>query len=54
MTWQRGLVFLPIGQPAGDYYGGSRQDQILHASSVVALDANTGTFAFSDAVSVHV
>jgi len=38
----RGLIFLPIGQPAGDYYGGARKGQNLHSSSVVALDANTG------------
>jgi glucose dehydrogenase len=38
----RGLVFLPIGQPASQYYGGHRALQNLYASSVVALDANTG------------
>jgi quinoprotein glucose dehydrogenase len=38
----RGLVFLPIGQPAAQYYGGHRAQQNLYASSVVALDASTG------------
>ena len=39
---ERGLVFLPIGQPASQYYGGHRAQQNLYASSVVALDARTG------------
>lgn len=38
----RGLVFLPIGQPAAQYYGGARHGQNLYSSSIVALDANTG------------
>ena len=38
----RGLIFLPIGQPAAQYYGGHRPQQNLYGSSVVALDANTG------------
>ncbi len=39
---QRGLIFLPIGQPASQYYGGARQGQNLYSSSIVALDAATG------------
>ena len=39
---ERGLIFLPIGQPAAQYYGGHRAQQNLYSSSVVALDANTG------------
>jgi len=39
---ERGLVFLPIGQPAAQYYGGARHGQNLFSSSIVALDANTG------------
>jgi glucose dehydrogenase len=39
---ERGLVFLPIGQPASQYYGGHRAQTNLYSSSVVALDANTG------------
>lgn len=39
---QRGLVFLPIGQPAAQYYGAARAGQNLFSSSIVALDANTG------------
>jgi quinoprotein glucose dehydrogenase len=39
---QRGLVFLPIGQPAAQYYGGARHGNNLYSSSIVALDAATG------------
>jgi len=38
----RGLVFLPIGQPAAQYYGGERHGQNLYSSSIVALEAATG------------
>jgi glucose dehydrogenase len=38
----RGLIFLPIGQPASQYYGGARNGLNLYSSSIVALDANTG------------
>ncbi|HXD72912.1 MAG TPA: pyrroloquinoline quinone-dependent dehydrogenase [Vicinamibacterales bacterium] len=38
----RGLIFLPIGQPAAQYYGGHRVQKNLYSSSVVALDATTG------------
>jgi glucose dehydrogenase len=39
---QRGLLFLPIGQPAAQYYGGARHGQNLYSSSIVALEAATG------------
>ncbi len=39
---QRGLLFLPIGQPAAQYYGGARHGQNLYSSSIVALAAATG------------
>jgi quinoprotein glucose dehydrogenase len=39
---KRGLIFLPIGQPAAQYYGGARPGNNLYSSSIVALDANTG------------
>src|SRR6266576_2751125 len=39
---QRGLIFVPIGEPASQYYGGGRHGQNLYSSSIVALDANTG------------
>jgi membrane-bound PQQ-dependent dehydrogenase (glucose/quinate/shikimate family) len=39
---ERGLVVLPIGSPAYDFYGGDRKGQNLFGNSVVALDADTG------------
>ncbi len=39
---QRGLIFLPVGQPAAQYYGAARHGQNLYSSSIVALDANSG------------
>jgi len=38
----RGLVFLPIGSAAFDYYGGDRTGQNLFTDSVVAVKAETG------------
>ncbi|PYP77558.1 MAG: quinoprotein glucose dehydrogenase [Gemmatimonadetes bacterium] len=39
---ERGLVFLPIGSAASDFYGGDRKGANLYANSLVALDAATG------------
>ena len=39
---ERGLLFLPIGNPAAQYYGGERHGRNLYSASIVALDANTG------------
>ena len=38
----RGLVFLPIGTPSNDWYGGRRKGANLFGESLVALDARTG------------
>ncbi|HKE59342.1 MAG TPA: pyrroloquinoline quinone-dependent dehydrogenase [Pyrinomonadaceae bacterium] len=39
---ERGLVFLPIGSPAYDFYGGDRKGKNLFGNSLVALEAATG------------
>ena len=39
---ERGLVFLPIGTPTPDFFGGSRKGTNLYGSSLAALDAATG------------
>ena len=39
---QRGIVYLPIGSPAYDFYGGDRKGQNLFGNCLVALDAATG------------
>ncbi len=39
---ERGMIFLPIGSPAYDFYGGDRKGKNLYGNSLVALDARTG------------
>jgi len=39
---ERGLVYLPIGTPNNDFYGGHRLGDNLFAESIVCLDAKTG------------
>jgi glucose dehydrogenase len=39
---RNGMVFLPIGEPTTDFYGGDRKGADLYSSSLVALDAATG------------
>ena len=39
---ERGMLFLPVGTPTPDFYGGSRKGSNLYGSSLVALDAATG------------
>jgi quinoprotein glucose dehydrogenase len=50
---QRGLIFLPIGQPAAQYYGGARHGNNLYSSSIVALDANTGALRWHFQLTHH-
>ncbi|HEX7122332.1 MAG TPA: pyrroloquinoline quinone-dependent dehydrogenase [Gemmatimonadaceae bacterium] len=38
----RGLVYLPVGTPSNDWYGGRRRGANLFAESIVCLDARTG------------
>src|SRR5438067_437818 len=49
----RGLVFIPIGQPAAQYYGAARHGQNLYSSSIVALDANTGALRWHFQLTHH-
>ncbi|HYL38870.1 MAG TPA: pyrroloquinoline quinone-dependent dehydrogenase [Bryobacteraceae bacterium] len=39
---ERGLLFVPLGNPADSFYGADRKGQNLYANSIVALDAATG------------
>ena len=41
---QRGIVYMPFGSPAGNYYGGDRPGNNLFGNSLVAMDANTGKY----------
>jgi len=44
---ERGLVFVPTGNAAPDYYHGERHDMNFYGSSVVALRAETGEVAWN-------
>jgi quinoprotein glucose dehydrogenase len=39
---KRGMVYVPLGSPTGDFYGADRHGDGLYGNSVVALDAATG------------
>ena len=39
---ERGLLYLPIGTPNADFYGGDRKGSNLYGSSLVCLEAATG------------
>ena len=39
---KRGLVFVPTGSAAFDFYGGNRHGDNLYANSLIALNAETG------------
>ncbi len=43
---ERGLLYVPVGTPSNDYYGGHRPGDNLFAEAVVALDARTGERAW--------
>ncbi|HYV96519.1 MAG TPA: pyrroloquinoline quinone-dependent dehydrogenase [Gemmatimonadaceae bacterium] len=38
----RGLVYLPVGTPSNDWYGGERKGANLFAETILCLDARTG------------
>src|SRR5262245_55157267 len=42
MDEQRGIVYLPIGGPNNNYYGGDRPGDNLFANTLVAVNAETG------------
>lgn len=44
---ERGIVFLPIGNPADSFYGADRRGVNLYANSILALDAATGTLRWA-------
>src|SRR6266545_1562388 len=39
---ERGLVYVPLGTPSNDFFGGRRPGSNLFAETIVCLDANTG------------
>jgi len=49
----RGLVFLPVGTPSNDWYGGTRPGDNLFGESLVCLDARTGIRVWHFQVAHH-
>jgi quinoprotein glucose dehydrogenase len=43
---KRGLVFIPTGSPAYDFYGGNRKGQNLYGNSLIAVKAETGEYVW--------
>ncbi|HEX6214762.1 MAG TPA: pyrroloquinoline quinone-dependent dehydrogenase [Vicinamibacterales bacterium] len=41
-----GLVFIPVGTPTNDYYGGDRPGNNLYAESLLAIAADSGKLAW--------
>jgi quinoprotein glucose dehydrogenase len=41
---ERGLLYMPVGGPAANYYGGDRPGANLFGNSLVAVDAETGKY----------
>jgi quinoprotein glucose dehydrogenase len=44
---QRGILYLPISSPSPNFYGGAREEPLPYATSVTALDAETGKVLWS-------
>jgi glucose dehydrogenase len=41
---ERGILYIPIGGPAANFWGGDRPGNNLFGNSLVAVDANTGKY----------
>jgi quinoprotein glucose dehydrogenase len=50
---ERGIVYMPLGAPSVDQYGGDREGDNLFGTSLVAADANTGKYLWHFQVVHH-
>ncbi len=50
---ERDLLFMPVGGPAGNYYGGDRPGAGLYGNSLVAVNATTGKYVWHFQVVHH-
>src|SRR2546421_414909 len=41
---ERGIIFMPVGNPGGSFYGGDRPGDNLYSATILALDAATGKY----------
>ena len=48
-----GLVYLPVSSPSPDFYGGDRKETIPYATSVTALNGDTGEVVWSRQLVYH-
>ena len=44
---ERGMVYLPVSSPSPNYWGGNRTEELPYATSVTALDGDTGEVVWS-------
>ncbi|WP_245396587.1 PQQ-binding-like beta-propeller repeat protein [Jiella sonneratiae] len=44
---ERGLLYIPVSSPSPNYYGGNRKEELPLATSVTALDTDTGKVVWS-------
>lgn len=44
---QRGIVYLPVSSPSPNFYGGDRKQPLPYATSITALNADTGAVLWS-------
>ena len=49
----RGLLYLPVGTPSNDWYGGERKGSNLFAESLLCLDARTGKYVWHFQMTHH-
>lgn len=50
---ERGLLYLPVSSPSPNYYGGNRTEPIELATSVTAVDVNSGEIVWSTQLVHH-
>ncbi len=50
---ERGLLYVPLGSPTADYYGGDRKGKNLYGNAIVALDIATGTLKWHQQLVHH-
>jgi quinoprotein glucose dehydrogenase len=44
---KKGLLYIPVSSPSPNFYGGDRKEKIPLATSVTALEADTGKVVWS-------
>ena len=44
---QAGILYIPVSSPSPNFYGGNRKEKLPHATSLTALDAESGKVIWS-------